>query len=107
LDQSSMTAVRFIEKFRLENNVVLIGKLNYQQVMDYYKSVSALVFPSKIETFGLPLVEAQQFKLPIIASDMELYREVIGAYDGSVVYCDNDKPHEWAKAIAEQIHASF
>jgi len=101
LDQSSMTAVRFIEKFRLANNVVLIGKLNYQQVMDYYKSVSALVFPSKIETFGLPLVEAQQFKLPIIASDMELYREVIGDYDARVMYCSSASGEVWARAIME------
>jgi len=101
LDTGSPTASRYIKEYNLHKDIVLTGKLSYEEVIGYYKSASALAFPSKIETFGLPLIEAQQFGLPIIASDLELYREVIGAYDGSVVYCDSDKPHEWAKAIVE------
>jgi len=101
LDQGSSIAARYIEEFKLQKNVVLTGRLNYQQVMEYYKSVTALVFPSKIETFGLPLVEAQQFNLPIVASDMDLYREVIGDYEGCVAYCESEDAYEWAKAIME------
>lgn len=101
LDQHSSVALKYINEFKLQKNVVLTGVLNFQQVMEYYKSVNALVFPSKIETFGLPLVEAQQFKLPIIASDMDIYREVIGKYEGSVVYCSSGDAREWAKAIME------
>jgi glycosyltransferase involved in cell wall biosynthesis len=105
LDQHSPVALKYMNEFKLQKNVVLTGALNFQQVMEYYKSVNALVFPSKIETFGLPLVEAQQFKLPIIASDMDLYREVIGKYEGSAVYCGSGDAREWAKAIMEQRQA--
>jgi len=107
LDQHSPVALKYMNEFKLQKNVVLTGALNFQQVMEYYKSVNALVFPSKIETFGLPLVEAQQFKLPIIASDMDLYREVIGDYEGNVLYCDGEDAHEWAKAIMELRQASI
>jgi len=107
LDAGSPTASRYIKEYKLHKNIVLTGQLSYEEVMSYYKSATALVFPSKIETFGLPLIEAQQFGLPIIASDLELYREVMGEYDGTIVYCSSDNPHAWAKAVVEQITASL
>lgn len=99
LDPCSPTALRYIRDFELQNSIVLVGKLSYEQLIGHFKSVSALVFPSKIETFGLPLIEAQQFGLPIIASDMDLYKEVIGDYEGQVVYCGSGEAREWARAI--------
>lgn len=107
LDQFSPAAAKYIEKFKLQNHVIPTGKLNYQQVVEYYKSITALVFPSKIETFGLPLVEAQLFGLPIIASDMDLYREVIGDYKKSVIFCESKDAQMWAKAIMELRQASI
>lgn len=99
IDPDNPKALSCIKEFKLEENVVLTGKLSYQQVMNYYQSVDALVFPSKVETFGLPLLEAQSFSLPTIANDLDLYREVIGPYKGSVTYCDGDDAISWANAI--------
>ncbi|SDC96164.1 alpha-1,2-rhamnosyltransferase [Desulfurella multipotens] len=45
-----------------------------------YNNTKALIFASQREGFGLPLVEAMQYKKPIIASDIEVFREVGGAY---------------------------
>lgn len=103
LDKTDAVAQKYIEMFKLENNIVLTGKLDYEQVMNHYKTVDALVFPSKIETFGLPLVEAQHFGLAIIATDLELYREVIGEYQGKVTYCKCDDAKEWVAAIKDLI----
>ncbi len=38
----------------------------------------ALVFPSLEEGFGLPLVEAMALGCPVIASDIEVFREIAG-----------------------------
>jgi len=103
LDPDNPKAWSCIKGFKLEENVVLTGKLSYQQVMNYYQSVDALVFPSKVETFGLPLLEAQSFSLHIIANNLGMYREVIGQYKGSVTYCDGDDAASWAKAICSLI----
>jgi glycosyltransferase involved in cell wall biosynthesis len=45
-----------------------------------YQNVSALIAASEGEGFGLPLIEAAQNKLPIIARDIEVFREVARGY---------------------------
>lgn len=101
VNETNKNAQYQIKKYNLQDNVIFTGKINYEQVMRYYKSVDVLVFPSKIETFGLPLIEAQHFDLPIIASDLEIYREVIGEYSGDVVYCGYDDARAWADSIVK------
>jgi alpha-1,2-rhamnosyltransferase len=45
-----------------------------------YRHASALIFASCCEGFGLPLVEAMQYGLPVLASDIEVFREIGGEY---------------------------
>lgn len=44
-----------------------------------YMHARALVYPSLVEGFGLPLVEAGRYGLPVIASDLPVFREIGGA----------------------------
>lgn len=49
--------------------------------LDYaYRHASALIFASECEGFGLPLVEAMQYGLPVLASDIAVFREIGGDY---------------------------
>lgn len=50
-----------------------------------YKNAKSLVFPSLCEGFGLPLIEAMQYGLPVMASDIPVFREIGGDY---VAYFD-------------------
>lgn len=43
----------------------------------FYKNAEALVHPSLSEGFGLPIVEAAYFNLPIIASNIEIFKELL------------------------------
>ena len=36
-----------------------------------YKAADGLLFPSTIETIGLPLLEAATFGLPVLANELE------------------------------------
>ena len=45
-----------------------------------YQTSACLIFASEGEGFGLPLIEAAQHKLPIIARDTPVFREVAGEY---------------------------
>ncbi|OGK17025.1 hypothetical protein A2690_02540 [Candidatus Roizmanbacteria bacterium RIFCSPHIGHO2_01_FULL_39_12b] len=44
----------------------------------FYKNALALVQPSLTEGFGLPIIEAQYFKCPIIASRIPVFQELLG-----------------------------
>ena len=42
-----------------------------------YKQAAALIYPSTFESFGLPLIEAKQANISIIASELDYVRDVI------------------------------
>jgi glycosyltransferase involved in cell wall biosynthesis len=49
-----------------------------EDLIFFYKNAIALVNPSLSEGFGLPLVEAAYFNTPIIASNLEVFHEILG-----------------------------
>lgn len=63
-----------------------------------YRSCDALLVPSRGEGFGLPLVEAAQHNLPILARDLPVFRE--GA-EGSVTYFTGGDAGSLASALRE------
>lgn len=64
----------------LAEHVELLGMLSREQVYDYYQRCDALVFPSLLETWGLPLTEFKQFHKPIIAADLPYAHETLAGY---------------------------
>jgi glycosyltransferase involved in cell wall biosynthesis len=65
-----------------------------------YTQSSALLAASEGEGFGLPLIEAAQHKLPIIARDIPVFREVAGDY---AYYFNGESPEKLAGAIKSWI----
>lgn len=61
-----------------------------------YANSTALVFPSYVEGFGLPLVEALQRGLPVMASDIPVFREVGGEF---MAYFDLHRPASLCELI--------
>lgn len=57
-----------------------VGTIGLEEVYNYY-SKSILIFPSYIETFGLPLLESKLHHSPIIASDCAFSHEILDGYD--------------------------
>ncbi len=51
-----------------------------EMLLALYAASAALLAPSEGEGFGLPLIEAAQHKLPIIARDLPVFREVAGEH---------------------------
>ena len=54
-----------------------------------YKVSSSLIAASYGEGFGLPLIEAAQYQVPIIARDIPVFREVAGSH---AFYFDSESP---------------
>lgn len=64
---------------KLKLPVDFIGMIKRDEVLNYYTK-SILLFPSYIETFGLPLLEARVTNCQIIAADTEFSREILDNY---------------------------
>jgi len=53
-----------------------LGQMSHDEVLALYGRSGALIFPSISESFGLPLIEAMQVGLPILASELDYVRDV-------------------------------
>ncbi len=61
------------------------SNLNDDELLYCYENSKMLLFPSIVEGFGLPIVESLTNKLPVLASDTPIHREVgqeiVGYFD--------------------------
>lgn len=90
--------MKLIEKYYLLDIIQFIGQKSYDEVLSYYKSADALLFPSQIETFGLPLAEAACFGLPVIAADLPYAHEVLEKYPNKEFVGPEDRDG-WANIL--------
>ncbi|WGI22076.1 glycosyltransferase family 1 protein [Amylibacter sp. IMCC11727] len=56
----------------------------------------ALVFPSFAEGYGLPALEAAQMNVPVICSDLPVFRELLGEY---ATFLDPNDADAWAETL--------
>jgi glycosyltransferase involved in cell wall biosynthesis len=70
---------RLIGSLGLEKEVLLPGYLSDSEIKALYQGAFAYVFPSTNEGFGIPILEAMNFGLPVIHSDQPALVEVAAA----------------------------
>lgn len=70
--------------------LALIGRRSREEVFALYARAKALLFPSKLETWGMPLSEFQAFGKPIIAADLDYARETVGPYRNVGYFAPDD-----------------
>lgn len=78
------------------DRIVVVEKPQAPLLEALYNSATALVFPSRFEGFGWPIIEAQACGCPVICSNAAPLPEVVG--DGGIV-CPLDDEEAFASAI--------
>ncbi len=66
---------KFINKLN-DKRIILLKNLSREKINWFYKNCLALIHPSLSEGFGLTLVEVAYFQRPIIASNIEVFKEL-------------------------------
>ena len=74
---SGVTDADLIEKHGNEY-IIFTGMVTEEEKASLYSNASAFLFLSHHEGFGLPILEAMQFNIPIISSDRDALPEVVG-----------------------------
>ena len=60
----------------LAARIHILGEVPYSEIRGYYRNASLFVFPSYLETFGIPLLEAFASETPLVAADTKVFREI-------------------------------
>lgn len=68
-----------IKKLNLSNQVIFTDFISEEEKWALYQNAISLVIPSTYEGFGIPAIESQKVKTPVIASDIPSLREVLGS----------------------------
>jgi glycosyltransferase involved in cell wall biosynthesis len=86
----------------IEKYVVFHGLAEQSMLPSYYKSADICVFPSRHEGFGIVILEAMASGIPVIASDIPSFREIISnGSDGRLF-----KPED-ADALSKEVIALY
>lgn len=94
------TIDKAIDRAGLGKQFVYHSSIPHDELLSMYKSAHALLFPSTIETIGLPLLEAASFGLPVVANRIDFAMEVLKGYEGLQLAGMNNYP-EWSNAIQQ------
>jgi glycosyltransferase involved in cell wall biosynthesis len=87
-----------IEKLKIEKDVIFTGYVKETELSGYFNHAIAYVFPSLNEGFGLPVLEAFSFGLPVIVSKQGALMEVA---DGSALVLEENTKEALKSAMVQ------
>ena len=81
-------------------NSITFNNLGLNEMNDLYNACDVFVFPSLDEGFGAPMIEAFVTGLPVVASDIPVFRKIGG---DAPIYVNNKDPESIANGIRSAI----
>ena len=90
------TITSFARQNGLANRIHMLSGVPASALYAIYQQAECFVYPSRYEGFGIPVIEAIQSRLPVIACTGSCLEEAGGPDN---VYVDPDEPQEMAMAI--------
>lgn len=102
---SGMPKENYLSKkyLKYSNIIKFTGFLKQEEMYSMYANATALIFPSLMEGFGLPITEAMMLNTPIITSNIPPMNEIAG--DAAILvdpYSENDLIVAMKKIIISQ-----
>ena len=85
-----------LEKWNVRGRVAFCGIIAEADLPSLYRGATALLFPSRLEGFGFPVLEAMACGVPVLASRIPAVEEVAG---NSVEWLSPDDPDSWARSM--------
>lgn len=82
------------------------GLLSYEEVYEKYNKIDCLIFPSKLETWGLPISEFMAFDKPMLIADLP-YAHETAAGAKYVAFFNPDTPKMLADRMSEVINGDL
>ncbi|MEC4686365.1 MAG: glycosyltransferase family 1 protein [Nitrospirota bacterium] len=95
-DDETEKLKKIVEQEKLTDSVVFAGAVPHEEIALVYENADMFVYPSSVETFGLPVLEAMACGTPVVASNRMSVPEIGG--DAALIV-DPDNVSEMSEAI--------
>lgn len=92
-----------VKKYSYLKTVKFEGLMSREELMERYYGTDAMIFPSKLETWGLPISEYKSTNKPILIADLPYAYESIGEYDKACYFSYGDA-QELAELMAQVLN---
>lgn len=93
-------------KYKNIDGIKFIGLQNSSNMERQYAECDVLVFPSKLETWGLPISEAKKIGKPMLLSELPYARETVADYD-RVEFIDPLNANCWSDKMIEVMNIDY
>lgn len=90
----------FYNKMQFKNDIIWIEKIERNNLLHVLQHAFALVYPSFFEGFGIPIIEAMSYGVPVITSNVSCMPEVAG---NAAILVNPNEINEIANAMHELI----
>jgi glycosyltransferase involved in cell wall biosynthesis len=97
-DRFADPAPQLADRLGVTDRILHLPRVSEAELHSLYAGAAVFTYPSLIEGLGLPLLEAMAAGVPVVASDIPVFREVAG---DAAVLVDPADSAGWAKAILE------
>jgi len=87
-----------IKEYKLEKNISFCGWVDDKQLSNYYNNASCFVFPSLLEGYGVVILEAMSYGLPVVAFDNSAMPFTIKNEENGLLV-ENKNEYKFANAI--------
>ena len=88
---------QYAKNLHIEQHVVFTGYVSEEELAALYKGAEVFVFPSIYEGFGLPVIEAMTYGVPVVTSQRSSLPEIAGE---AGILVDPEKPEAIRDGIA-------
>lgn len=92
------STIAMLERCQQIRAAVIETTATDKELRNYLTHAVALLFPTFAEGYGLPIIEALSFNVPVIASDLAIFREIVGTVPE---YLDPLDGQGWFEMILE------
>ena len=74
---------KYADQFK--NNALVLGALSKEELRKVYAGADIFVFPSRMESFGLVLLEAMASRLPVVSTNVGMAKNLITDWENGFV----------------------
>ena len=89
---------QMIKKLNLEDRIKLVENASEVQINQYLQHASGFIYPSLYEGFGIPMLEAMRYQIPIACANLPVFREIV---EDGAIYFDSKSVFEIKNALIE------